>query len=201
MIAKTKLMKNQILTSRGFTLIELVVTVAIAAILLGIAIPSFLTLTRDTQTVSETNRLTRDLTFTRSEAIRRGLPVSMCISNNNGIGCAGANWAGGWIVFTDINNNGAFNGLPEVILQVNDGLNDPLFTLNTAGGANGIGTFVTYAATGIASNGLPGAVLNDTFRVCRPDANAALSRAVNISPTGRINVTTVALAAGALACP
>jgi type IV fimbrial biogenesis protein FimT len=179
-------MKNQTPTSCGFTLIELIVTVAIAAILLGIAIPSFLALTRDTQTVSETSKLARDLTFTRSEAIRRGVPTSMCASNN-GTGCAEVAWNTGWVIFSDTNADGAING-PDAIIQVNDGLGLG-FTINTAGA---IGANITYAATGAAN-------ATDTFRVCRPDANAALSRAVNISPTGRISVRTVA--AEGLACP
>lgn len=187
-------MKNQILTSRGFTLIELFVTVAIASILLGIGIPSFLTLIRDTQTVSETNKLVRDLTFTRSEAVRRGIPTSMCASNN-GVGCAGAIWNTGWVIFSDTNADGAINGA-DAIIQVNDGL-DLNFTANTGAGPVPIGASITYAASGVATSGAGN--VNDSFRVCRPDANAALSRAVNVSPTGRINVRTVA--AAGLACP
>lgn len=152
------------------------IAVVVGAILLTVAIPNFTELIRTNQTVSQTNKITRDLNFARSEAVRRGTSVTMCRSTT-GAGCTGGNWEQGWIVFTDINGNGALDGA-DVRLQVNEGL-DTNFTLRTgAAFANG----VTYAANGNASG-------VDIFRVCRPDGDVALSRAVRVNITGRIRVS------------
>lgn len=171
---------------KGFTLIELMITLVVAAILLSVGMPSLTELIRDNQTVSETNKLARDLNFTRSEAVQRGVPVTLC--RGTIAGCANNAWEAGWIVFADVNGNGAFNGADDTVLQVNEGL-DANYTLRAGGG------FVTYLASGDLSSGA------DTFRVCRPDQDLARSRAVGILNTGRISVSTLAAAPGGLTCP
>ncbi len=176
-------MKNKFKNATGFTLVELMVTLVVAAILLSIGMPSFTEFIRDNKTVSETSRLVRDLNFTRSEAVQRGVPVSLC--RGTVAGCGNNPWEDGWIVFTNINRNNALDGA-DAVIQVNEGL-DANFTLRAGG------NIVTYLPSG---NLLSGA---DTFKVCRPDQDTARSRAVDISVTGRISVSTVA--AGGLTCP
>src|SRR5882724_3310499 len=87
--------------SSGLSLIEMVVTVSVAAILLSVAMPGLRTMIQNNRVAADTNVLVGSLNYARSEALTRGLPVSICASSN-GTSCAGsANWAGGWIVFTD----------------------------------------------------------------------------------------------------
>jgi len=94
--------------ARGFTLFELVVVMGIAGILLLIAIPSYRYVTSSNRVASEMNALLGDLQYARAEAIRQGLPVTVCVSSN-GTACdnpAGAPaWNTGWIVFSDTNGN------------------------------------------------------------------------------------------------
>ena len=102
----------------GFTLVELLITMAVAAILLAIGIPSFRYVTNSNRIAAEINGLLGDLQFARSEAIKEGQPVSVCVSAS-GTGCAANTntWQSGWIVFSDLNANGAVDA-GDVILRI-----------------------------------------------------------------------------------
>jgi type IV fimbrial biogenesis protein FimT len=64
--------------ARGFTLPELLVTIAVASILLGIAVPSFSGLIVDNRLTTQANDLVSAINFARSEAIKRNRTVSLC---------------------------------------------------------------------------------------------------------------------------
>lgn len=88
---------------RGFTLLELITTVTVAAILMTVAVPSFFNTMRNSRAAANANELVTALSIARSEAIRRGARVTVCRSSN-GTTCslgAGASWASGWLVFVD----------------------------------------------------------------------------------------------------
>lgn len=87
-------------TQRAFTIIELLVTVAVLAVLVGIAIPSFSTFIANTRASTLGNDAFVALNLARSEAFKRGGRVSLCVGST-GAGCAGSDWRNGWIIFTD----------------------------------------------------------------------------------------------------
>jgi type IV fimbrial biogenesis protein FimT len=101
--------------ARGFSLIELMVVVAIVAVMLMIALPSFRTVTVSNRISSEVNTFVGDLQYTRSEALRRGATVSMCPSSNGSDCLANSNWHLGWIVFNDPDNSGTRTGTEAVL--------------------------------------------------------------------------------------
>lgn len=85
----------------GFTLIELMVTLAVTAIVLSIAIPSFNSMVLDNRSLALGGELASAINFARAEAVKRSSKVSICPSLNGEV-CLGADdWAKGWIVFTD----------------------------------------------------------------------------------------------------
>src|ERR1700743_3191135 len=90
----------------GFTLIQKLITIAIAAILMGIAIPSFRYITNANRIASELNGLLGDLQLARAEAIKQGRNVTVCQSNDNTTCTNSTSWQSGWIVFTDPTNVG-----------------------------------------------------------------------------------------------
>ena len=88
----------------GFTLLELMVTVAIAAILAAMAFPSFTGSIRSNQVATSTNELLASISLARSEAIRGTRSAGICASSD-GANC-GADWNAGWLVWTDVGNTG-----------------------------------------------------------------------------------------------
>lgn len=119
---------------RGFSLIELMVTIAIVAILAALAAPSFVASLRSNTVATTVNSFLADARFARSEALKRGSTVIMCasaapesanptcITAGSGVDIdgdgLGDGWVGGWIVFEDQDGNGNRNGANETALRV-----------------------------------------------------------------------------------
>jgi len=95
----------------GFTLVELLVVLAIAAILLAVGVPSFSYVVDRNRVAGEVNEMLADLALTRSEALARRGRVIMCRTTNpadpNAI-CSSSttDWNAGWIVFVDNTTTG-----------------------------------------------------------------------------------------------
>ncbi|KAB2930022.1 MAG: prepilin-type N-terminal cleavage/methylation domain-containing protein [Candidatus Contendobacter sp.] len=143
--------------NKGFTLIELMVTVAIVAILVVVGIPNLRDAMIRSRLSGQIQEFYGTLSLARSEAIKRGAFVSICKSNN-GTGCtAGSAWRDGWIVFVNNDNDSpaAVDG-GDTILRVfpalpsSDSLNannnfTNYITYDRFGMANNVGTFVFCA--------------------------------------------------------
>jgi len=93
-------MKPQ-LWCRGFTLIELMVTLTVLAIAVAIAAPSFNSAIANNRSTGMATELTAALNFARSEAIKRVKPVSICPSSDGAVCLSDADWPKGWLVFVD----------------------------------------------------------------------------------------------------
>lgn len=118
---------------RGFSLIELMVTIAIVAILAALAAPSFIATLRSNTVATSVNSFLADARYARSEALKRGTSVIMCasaspestsptcITSGSGVDVdgdgLGDGWAGGWIVFEDRDGSGNRNGSDEPVLR------------------------------------------------------------------------------------
>jgi len=179
-IPGTRLLRGQ----PGFTLIELLVTISIAAILLAIAVPNFMTFVQNNRQTGQTNDLVTALNYARSEAIKRGVRVTVC-SRLSDTACAGSNvWNTGWLVFVDTNGNGAVDG--EAVLLVRQ----PMENGNTLSSAAAFQR-VTYQNSGFS--GFAG-----TLRLCDTRGTAS-ARAIVVSPQGRVR--TGALSDESLTCP
>jgi type IV fimbrial biogenesis protein FimT len=82
----------------GFTLFELMVTLAVAALILSLGVPGFRSFIQNNRATTHTNDLVTALNLGRSEATRRGASVLLC-SSSDGATCSGSNdWSSGWIV-------------------------------------------------------------------------------------------------------
>jgi type IV fimbrial biogenesis protein FimT len=112
--------------SRGLTLIELLVTLAISAMLATMAGPSFVRIFRSNTMATGVNAFMADMRFARSEAVRRGGSVILCRAEDpevpipvcaNNAGSTGKGWATGWVVFQDIDNNGVYGTGDHMLRQ------------------------------------------------------------------------------------
>jgi type IV fimbrial biogenesis protein FimT len=112
----------------GVTLIELMVTISIVAILLAIGVPSYKYVTVANRTSSEVNGLLGDMQYARSEAIKEGQAVVVCSSKDQATCAGSSSWATGWIVFSDLNGNGSYDA-GEPVLRVQGALSSSGDTL------------------------------------------------------------------------
>ncbi|MFQ5759463.1 MAG: GspH/FimT family pseudopilin [Acidiferrobacterales bacterium] len=159
--------KNRVFS--GFTLIELITTLVIAAILMAMAAPSFTSFIKNNRLVSQTNELLADLAFARSEGVKRAANITVCKSTD-GLTCnAGADWNDGWITVT----------AGGQVLRAHEALNDE----NTMVGTGDVANQIVYDRTGRANNLLAAA----EFRVC-DYRGAAKGRLIQIAVTGRARV-------------
>ena len=130
----------------GFTLTELMVVLAIVAILLTIGVPSYRSVTNSYRMSAEVNGLLGDLQYARSEAIREGQTVTTCVSTNTTACTGGTGWAGGWIVFSDPNGNGTVDA-GETVLRVQSPFTGRI--PDTFNASNNV-TAITYNREGFA---------------------------------------------------
>lgn len=153
-------------TARGFTLIELMIAIALLGILLALAMPSFSDIIRRMRIESAASSLSVAFATARSEAVKRGRNISVCKSSN-GTACASSgDWSTGWVIY-------ATAGVPIKVFDAPDG------GVSMAGDANMINV-VTFTPTGATTLTAAGSI-----QVCKTGQTA---KVVSVAVSGRIRV-------------
>lgn len=163
-------------SKRGFTLIELMVTLAVLAILVTIAIPNFQMFVMNSRMATQTNDVITALSLARSEAVKRAANVTVCASSN-GTSCTGG-WAQGWIV-RDAGGS---------VIRVQPALGGA----STLNGGTNVASTITFTASGRTTIPTTATAATTTLRLCPPSPYVVQGRAIQIEPTGRSNFTPVA---------
>ncbi len=170
---------------QGLTLIELMVTLIVLAIVLGIAIPNFNAMIRNNQSLTLGDELISALNFTRSEAVKRSDIVTLCASNEDRDAC-GNDWTNGWLIILDRDAGGEQGNNPTVnadadILRDREPLaNDMTITMNRGAAV----TYVRFNQMGALArtdnNQVTGVVRHE-------DCTSDSARAIRISLSGSVN--------------
>jgi len=98
---------------RGFTLVELMVTLAVVAVVAGLAFPWMGQTIRNGQMTSQGNSLLGGMQYARGESLARGQTVTIC-GSSDGVNCDD-DWGGGWIVFVDADGDKTPNAAEDVL--------------------------------------------------------------------------------------
>ena len=179
------------MSARGFTLVELAITVVVLSVMMAMAAPLFTGMTNGNRLTSNANEIVAALQIARSEALRRNARTSFCQSTNGTTCSDNAAWTG-WLIFADADGDNIVDadeivrsGVIEAPIQILPSSN---ITLSR----------ITFRSDGLAYTGND--LLEANVRVCLPVTNPEVNvRDVNIAIGGRIAVRAPVDAAGA--CP
>ncbi|WP_045857939.1 GspH/FimT family pseudopilin [Teredinibacter purpureus] len=136
--------------SLGFSLVELMVVLAIAAMLLVVATPGFMDTSAKSIVRAGVTELASDLAYARSSAITRSTSVSICPSDEESSPreCNDGDWVDGWLIFYDTDEDGNLDAGEEVA-RVGSSMNarlaitvDNTVTFNRRGGKTNVSEFV-----------------------------------------------------------
>jgi len=157
---------------RGFTLLELMMTIAVLAVIAGIGVPSFVSIIESNRVQTQTNDFYTALLTARSEAVKRNQPVVICKSADQAACTTADNWEQGWLVYVDEDADETLDaGEPTVLTH------DSLVGGLTLRAVNGSDDLLTYRPDGTLSS-------SEIFNVCL-DADTANGKSIDLSVTGR----------------
>lgn len=157
---------------RGFTLVEMLITVAIATILAAIALPSFREFLIRQNTIEIANDLVGSLNTARIEAVKRGVKVKVEPANGG--------WSAGWKISADASNDNTFSAP----VTSHDAIASTYTVEGAAAGTGGSNSQIVFSATGAISP----VTSTYEFNVCRPStaADSTQSRRVSVSSSGSV---------------
>ena len=150
----------------AFTIVELVVALAIAALLAAMAVPAFHDWLAAYQLANHARHLAESMTRARTEAIRRGHRVNLCKSPDQHHCADQGRWDAGFVVFVDVNHDGRIDA-DEPLLGIEGRAPNGI----TIEANRPLDDYVSYTSLGHARM-LNGALQMGTFTLCRSGQRA-----------------------------
>jgi len=161
---------------RGFTLVELMYTIAVAAIVLGIGIPAFTETIRAGRMTTSVNTAVTAMHIARSEAVKRRARVTLCRSTTEAAPACDATGAG-YMVFVNTADDQSFDD-GDTLVKAGPWLPDGLTVQY-----DGLPSYVSYTASGF-TRAIGGGTLAGNVVVCDDRGNRA-ARVISLTATGR----------------
>jgi type IV fimbrial biogenesis protein FimT len=177
---------------RGFTLVELMYTVAVAAIVLGIGIPAFTETMRSGRMTASVNTAITAMHVARSEAVKRRARVTLCRSTAGADPECDADGEG-YMVFANAADDQTFDSPADTLIKAGAWLADGVTVQY-----DGLPTYVSYTATGF-TRAIGGGTLAGNIVVCDERGDRA-ARVISLAATGRPQSRAHADVAGAPSC-
>jgi len=163
----------------GFSLLELMVTVAVLAITITAALPSFTSTIQNNRLTSQANQFISALQLARNSAVSRNQRITLCKSSDGSSCTTSGDWSQGWIIFIDSNSNATVDS-GEELLRVQTSLGGNT-TLN---GETDVADYISYVATG-ASQLSNGDIQQGNLVLCDARGFVSQTKAINLNSTGR----------------
>lgn len=163
------------MNSDGFTFIELMIVIAILAIIMVFALPAYKDLQLRKNITGQANHLLSIVHLARSEAIKRSEIVTICKSSD-GQTCGGF-WSKGWIMFADQDADGVLDVSEKII---STGTIDS--QINMTWSAFGSNNYLRLTPRGMTLS------QNGTFTLCPKDGNSTIARTVIVSKLARVRL-------------
>lgn len=182
------ILKNLNISQRGFSVIELIVVMAVAAIIVAVGVPGFQSLIAGNQSVTTSNELLKALAAARNEAVKRGYRVYLCstadpeATNPVCNSTSSTNWDDGWLMMADEDNDGDFSDQADNPLMVHSAIRSDFTLIGQAAVKNQVGFEATGFATQAGSIVLCSSSIKN-FSADKHDANVIM---VNGSGRSRV---------------
>lgn len=160
---------------QGFTLIELIISIAILSIALSIAVPSFTQLINQNKVASQADELLSSFAVARAEAIKENQVVTICKSSNQTSCTSSDDWIDGWIVFFDsVTANGQVDVGESIIHKFYGAPSN--FVINTS---SLVTNSISFRPTGEITNA------GGDFVICGAEKNIEYGQKILIGAMGR----------------
>lgn len=172
---------------RGLTLIELIVTLAIVAIVSTLGVPSFSTALKNSRLTTEVNRFVSHIQLARSEAVKRNRTATIC-RNGGQQSCgnsANASYHTGWLVYVDMSgrDDDYDPGDNDQLVQIGDAASSDI-TINSDQAGN---RWLSFAPNGMLDEN--GQIARYVFCADNASTAAIPGRLVTISVSGQPRIT------------
>ena len=164
----------------GFTLVEFMTILAIAAIFTTLAVPGYRNMIQNNKATSAANKLSASIQLARMKAVRRGVSVAVCpTANNNFTACGSSSqWSDGWIVYVDSDEDNTIDALSERI-KVSEGF-------SSDANVTSVSDAISYDGSGFLNSG------GVSFSISTPGCTGNNARTLNVSASGRVSVVQAA---------
>ena len=158
--------------SKGFTLVELMIVIAITSIVLSIGIPEMQVFIKNDRLVSTSNSLLGDLMLARSKAVEQNLPTILC-STNNQTSCTDGNLEDGWLVGIDEDESGSIE-TGETLIKIAQAVGSDIQITSS------FGSLINYDSRGFTPDTIGTLTIQD-------GRGSEYAKSLTINRTGRVS--------------
>lgn len=174
---------------KGFSLIELMVTLAVLGVALGVALPNFMQQLRNNSSATVGLEFQSALNFARAEAVKRSTRVSICPSDDGETCLTASDWAKGWMVYTDdVDTDGTAATTVETPVRYWSDL-DTNLVMTAKKGSSGNLAYLRFNSSGMLARANGADTDERSFEINITNCSGDAKRKIVVGVSGMLNVT------------